>query len=662
MLERQKDEHMVEECLHNTRRQTVWIVALLLLVACFLTGLGLTGSSLGLADQFHGLHTGVRPILGKPSAYRTDEWGVITPAAMAQVTHNPPFPIINTNFGVDGGNMLLVHMTGAPVLHVASLVKPPVWLFFFADMPRALAWYWWAPLFMGLAGVFVLLQTIWRGQTGINIAATVLFVFSMHAAAFSYWPGYVASYCCLLAAALLTLLREKKLMTRCLCALGMGWAFCGAFMTLYFPWVIPLLSLNLAVVGGVIIKERLYQKIEPRTLWLPILIFAAFTVSILVPWFYDSKDALFSIAASVYPGGRLTTGGDWPLWGLVKGWVALTTFYTEGALMYSGQGYNLYPLLLLPLLAIFVRLSWRQGQWDAVLCAVLLFMLFTLTYQYIGIPGWLAKATLWTRTHGFAAEIGMGLGQTLCLAALCNLWKNDAAQLAASFDGRKSAFAALCWTLLLFGLMFSVPHTGTWSYGFRCILAASILFLLSFLTLIGRFRMVTLSYAGIILSVTMWLNPLSFASPGISLDAPLSASPQVPLHAEGRIVLIGASALEADIIRAAGTKILTGCLFYADHSLQTRFYSQAANPEIFHKYNLFRIDVAELPDAATFRAEAGPDSNRLVLDGRRFNFNDLFVDFVILPSNNADHVSGNPTLRQQDEHNGLIRFCVLPIQ
>lgn len=85
---------MVEECLHNTRRQTVWIVALLLLVACFLTGLGLTGSSLGLTDQFHGLHTGVRPILGKPSAYRTDEWGVITPAAMAQVTHNPPFPII----------------------------------------------------------------------------------------------------------------------------------------------------------------------------------------------------------------------------------------------------------------------------------------------------------------------------------------------------------------------------------------------------------------------------------------------------------------------------------------------------------------------------------------------------------------------------------------
>lgn len=227
--------------------------------------------------------------------------------------------------------MLLVHMTGAPVLHVASLAKPPAWLFFFADMPRALAWYWWAPLFMGLAGVFVLLQTIWRGQTGINVAATVLFVFSMHAAAFSYWPGY----------------------------------------------------------------------------------------------------------------GRLTTGGDWPLWGLVKGWVALTTFYTEGALMYSGQGYNLYPLLL-PLLAIFVRLSWRQGQWDAVLCAVLLFMLFTLTYQYIGIPSWLAKATLWTRTHGFAAEIGMGLGQTLCLAALCNLWKNDAAQLAASFDGRKSAFAGCC--------------------------------------------------------------------------------------------------------------------------------------------------------------------------------------------------------------------------
>ena len=657
MPELQTDKHLTGGCICSTRQQTLRIVYLLLIVTCCLTGLGLTGSSLGLADQFHGIHTGVRHIWGDPSAYRSDEWGVITPAAMAQVTHNPPFPIINTHFGVDGGNMLLVHMTGAPVFHVASLVKPPVWLFFFLDMPRALAWYWWAPLFMGLTGVFVLLQTIWRGQTTINVAATILFVFSMHATAFSYWPGYVASFCCFLASAFLTLLRVKKLWVRCLCALGMGWSFCGALMTLYIPWVIPLLFLNMATVAGVIVKERLYQKIGLRTLWQPALVFGAFTACILIPWFYDSKDALFSIAASVYPGGRLSTGGDWPLWGLVKGWVALTTFYTEGALMYSGQGYNLYPSLLLPLLVVFVHLSWRQGQLDAVPFAILLFMIFVMIYQYVGIPILLAKATLWARTHGFAAEIGMGLGQAFCLAAMCNRWTNDASSVAVSFAWRKAAFAALCWTLLMLGLMFFVPHIGTWSYGIRCILAAFILFLLTFLTLSGRFRVVTLLYAGLTLSVTLWFNPLSFASTGISLDAPLSSSS--PLRAGGRSVYLGASALEADVIRAAGVKILSGCLFYADQSLQVRFYSHTATPEKFHKYNLFLVDVGTLPEPATFQAEAGPDSNRLTLDGHRFDFNDLLVDFVIIPSKSVGRVLANPSLGKAKEQNGLTVFQVL---
>lgn len=66
----------------------------------------------------------------------------------------------------------------------------------------------------------------------------------------------------------------------------------------------------------------------------------------------------------------------------------------------------MYPLLLPPLCALYVHNCWRdvlrspRRQTDVL--AVFLVVVITFIYQHMGFPAWLARWTLWTRTHGVA--------------------------------------------------------------------------------------------------------------------------------------------------------------------------------------------------------------------------------------------------------------------
>src|SRR5215831_21306058 len=44
--------------------------------------------------------------MAHPRAVRSDEWLVTTPMALAQLSHRPRFPVVNTNIG-EGQNMLI---------------------------------------------------------------------------------------------------------------------------------------------------------------------------------------------------------------------------------------------------------------------------------------------------------------------------------------------------------------------------------------------------------------------------------------------------------------------------------------------------------------------------------------------------------------------------
>ncbi|HEY4299159.1 MAG TPA: hypothetical protein VGM85_22015, partial [Paraburkholderia sp.] len=168
-------------------------VAGLLIGFAICVGLGVSGSSI------HEAEGGGLPIRGIEStvfanasqAIRSDEWLVLSPMAIGQTRHVPAFPVVNTNLGPDGQNMLVVGMTSVPVLGVAALGRPATWGYFFLPLPQAMAWHWWFPVFACILGLWACFTVLFPGQWRTGFVLSLCFVMSPYVVAWSYWPAYV---------------------------------------------------------------------------------------------------------------------------------------------------------------------------------------------------------------------------------------------------------------------------------------------------------------------------------------------------------------------------------------------------------------------------------------------------------------------------------------
>jgi len=78
-------------------------------------------------------------LLGQPRLIRHDDWAVHLPLALAQLHHDPPFPLVNRDIGL--GQSALVPFE-LPVAHPFTLLRPQL-LGFFLGPDVGIAWMWW---------------------------------------------------------------------------------------------------------------------------------------------------------------------------------------------------------------------------------------------------------------------------------------------------------------------------------------------------------------------------------------------------------------------------------------------------------------------------------------------------------------------------------------
>ncbi|MBX8492168.1 hypothetical protein K5D34_11170 [Pseudomonas cichorii] len=166
-----------------------------LIVFMLFTALGLTGSSLDLGvRQSAFIESDMTRVWGYEQPIRSDEWMVLTPMAIAQSQHVPRYPVVNSRLGLDGQNMLVTGMTGLPIAHVSSLAKPAIWGFFVFDLKRALAWYWWFPVFGCFLALAHVLHTLSPGRWRQSFLFSLLFVSAPYVVAWSFWPAYAVFF------------------------------------------------------------------------------------------------------------------------------------------------------------------------------------------------------------------------------------------------------------------------------------------------------------------------------------------------------------------------------------------------------------------------------------------------------------------------------------
>lgn len=624
-------------------------IAIGLIVAVFagLIAIGMTGSSLKLLyDQAPFIDSKTAHVALFQQPIRSDEWLVMTPLSIGQVNHQPAFPIINRNLGEDGQNMLVVGMAGVPVQHITLLAKPATWGFHLFDLKRALAWYWWFPLFGCLLALWWLFSLLIPGQWRLGLFLSLLFCLSPYLVAWSNWPAYAVFFPSIALCSSMLILRQKNRWW--LAALGvlLGLSFAGFVLVLYPPWQVSLGCLYLAIAIGLVLRDRAEFRLD-RAKIAAFFLASALAGLILWSWWIDAKPAIEVMLNTVYPGVRAFTGGGMPLPELLRGFTNIGSMYKqEGATSNQSEIASFYYLFLPLAAAAGFRLGGERRSLYLML-PIALFAVYALLYMMHGVPPIIARMTFWERVPPYRADLALGLSYVL----LCGLMLSNA-KFGALNDEKKKLLAylvSLAWTAVVAYAISAHPKGEL--VGITPGVAAALLiavFLSGFWLVIGdakKFMAISLAMCA---ATTLPFHPLSFAPKkveplsDIGSMLVLSGNPASPY----KRVLVLESQVPAMALMSVGIPTVNGVLYYPQVSLWRHLGVDKTKADVFNRYQHLLFSVGK-PDAADGFVLDSPQGDvvRVTIDAERFDFGLTGAGLVLAPQGLSERLQQNQSIR-----------------
>lgn len=638
----------MREKLHTAQNILIGILIFLFLT---LVGSGVTGSSLGIGLRDSGISAdnGEYALGSKPRSIRSDEWLVLAPMAIAQLNHVPAFPVHNSNLGPDGQSMLIVGMTGMPVAHISALGKPATWGFFFLDLKRALAWYWWLPIFASLGAVWGLMQIGLKLKWNLAVGCAALTILSPYMTAWSYWPAYTALFPSLALISIIKIHTSERVAWQavwsCLFVIGTT----GFFLILYPAWQIPLAYLFLVLFAAIYVRDRLWQKGSLRK-YVLLAISILSSAAIIYFWWIDARDAIHAITNTVYPGQRSeVVGGDIQGWIFAKGYLSPWTMFSGLPGTNQSEAASFF-YFIVPLSVLFV-LVFKNGDRDYLIAgAILIFVVASVTYQFFGFGPELAKYSLWGRTTAERVDLPLGFAQMLLLATLMASFTRYASPVIMQPRPQLALFVAvLCASFVLYWTSL-IPHE--WRLHRNFFFAQYVAIVLagagSYLLVLQKFSKFVILIVSPSILIALLFNPIYVPPERIQIaeitDQPKATPQHVHIGEGGRVLVIG-SQIPAMILLAAGTPVMSSVQYYPQDSIWKILDPSGDHSDIYNRYQHLLFWVDTLP-AEIDRTIATPqlDVVTVTVDGARFDFSALPIQQVLGSVQDTELLKDNASL------------------
>ena len=615
-----------------------------LAVFLLFTTVGLTGSSLNLGlRQTSFVEAHMKRVWGHEQAIRSDEWLVLTPMAIAQYNHEPRFPVVNRNRGPDGHNMLIAGMAGVPVAHVSALAKPATWGFFIFDLKRALAWYWWFPVagcFLALAHV---LHALAPGRWRQSFLFSLLFVATPYVVAWSFWPAYTVFFPCVALLCVLRILQRRK--TLALLPLGIlaGLAVAGFVFILYPPWQVTVGYAFIALLVGVVLRDRLYRGIALENALA--LLVAILVAAILVgSWWLSAREAIEAMMHTVYPGQRSEAGGNMPWHFLFAGYTNLTTLQFDQSRPVNQSEIASFQYYFLPLAVLFLMRA-RQRVLTAVEIALAVMIVFTLAYILLGVGQRLSTLSLWSYATAKRADLALGLACLILTHQLSGGNRNDTVAEREVFG---AALVALVWA--------AIVYTGIRAFDGPQLSGSSISIILTivFAVAAGSYLLVTrqtLAFLGLNLGLTVAMtasfHPIYIAPKSIRSTVAYDGTP----------VLITGSRIPAMMLAASGQPVFNGVFYYPQPTFWSRLDPEGRYVQSHNRYQ--HLMFISRPDVEVMEITVPwPDVVMVLFNPERMDFSKTGAGLVVSPEGEGALLQHNPTLTLLRSENGWTWFKV----
>jgi hypothetical protein len=613
-----------------------------LLVSLLFVGMGLTGSSLknGQASAPFIELDGAN-IMGHDQPIRSDEWLVQTPFAIAQYNHKPKFPVVNTNVGEDGQNMMVTSMTSVPIAHITALAKPATWGFFVFDLRRALSWNWCFPL----VGCFLALAFVLNRLSDENwkhgFLFSALFCSAPYVVAWSFWPAYTVFFPCVIFLCALKILDTSSL--KKLIPLGalLGIAIAGFAFILYPPWQVSIGYVFVALTIGIVIHDKLYTRLTtPRA--ITYLFAAAVAGALVSAWWLDASTAVQAMAQTVYPGQRITVGGTATLPLLLRGFTNIATLQQVNSTMSNQSEISSFYYLLLPLAALVIlraiqnRLTALEWSLTAI-CGILLY------YMFVGLPVELARYSLWGRSAPYRADLALGLA-SLILTRLLLTRKNQPEE--ATQTTKIIAFVvSTAWVYVIYRSLRQLDSTLT--SGIPSSLMLLILLItaaLGYYLITNKLKPFIMISLGLSLASTVSFHPINIAPSDVRLRPVADTTHSLAAITKGKRVLVMENRITAMFLIASGVSVVNGINYFPQKQLWRRLDPEGTQQSVYNRYQHLSFLGVESPARDFLIETTHPDVVNVKVNLKTFDFRLSGAEVILAPAHQKNALASNPHL------------------
>jgi hypothetical protein len=582
-------EHRHDARKDRSDHQRNIIVASLVVTYLAASLLKLNGSSTALWQEFADREPPSRGLLaGTAKMIRMDEWLVQTPWIWSQTNQNPPFPTTNRSVG-NGASPLLVNL---PVRHWTMMFRPQMGAFFLFDRERAFAFNWNFKWFGMLLGGFLFLRIIARGDNFLALSGAAILLFAGYVQWFfsspTCMPEIVAMFFFGLWA--VHLLAQAKSRWRIVAA-GVVLLFTiEQFVFCCYPrFQIPLLYLALALMvsGAIHLRRSSRMQSESNLFRISVSIAILITAALLIGiWSHEVWPTIREIESQVYPGQTISTGGSFAWYFFLAPFLEFSVtenhFPHPFANVCAASGF----VFLTPfLIAAFVR-EISQRRLDAILLAIISFLILTIFFMLHGVPLWLARATGWSLVTSDRAVLAVGVASIVGLVRYLG-WRADER----SFNTRTSLLVvALGIGLVLFGILkFANVRLGDFAK-FDELTAVAIFFATVFALLWQRARIAACMMLLIPCLYSYGLvNPINRGVPGITKSAMFRwlskverSDPDALWIVTGR--LTNRTCFLAQLVKATGATTLGGTRSMPNHEMLKVLDPENRSASVHNRY------------------------------------------------------------------------------
>ncbi|MBR3362476.1 MAG: hypothetical protein IKG40_00955 [Bacilli bacterium] len=354
------------------------------------------GSSIGFYDRIISskIDSSKKEVLvGISRGIRSDEWMVHTPYYFSQKYNN--YRKYSRQMSFSGQNMILGY--NSPVKDITLIGKPFTWGYILFGNEIGLSWYWCMKLFVLILATFEFIMILTDNNKKLSLLGVFMVAFSP---VLQWWfvPHItdVFIWTMILISLFYHFFTAKNMRIKLLTTFLLPCSVIGFVLALFPSCQIPLGFLSLSLLIGFLIRDK--EKITfNKKEWYYLLFILLLVFCVLGYFVFTSIDDLKLFMNTVYPGSRISVGGD----GNFK---SLFTDLTSLFLPYKAITYlnncevstflHFGPLFMLLYFKIFNNI---KGNKEHILGIILFtFIIIELFFILIGFPKILARITLFS--------------------------------------------------------------------------------------------------------------------------------------------------------------------------------------------------------------------------------------------------------------------------